>query len=99
MNIPRIDLREVFAQLRDPRNLTWKTGAVLAAVIVARVLLYRGSGGKELFFSEENAVAGNTIVGGLERVKLPTGKYPDKLALPGPTYAAATPEPVPYPHF
>jgi len=99
MKIPRIDLKEVLGQLRDPRNLTWKTGAVLAAVIVAGVLLYRGSGAKKIFFSEENAVAGNTIAGGLERFKLATGKYPDKLALLVPAYVAEIPKPVPDTNF
>lgn len=94
MKIPRVDLREILRQLRDPRSLTWKTGAVLAAAIVAVVLLYRGSGGKAIFFSEENAVAGNTIVGALEAFKRATGRYPDKLALLVPTYVAEIPKPV-----
>lgn len=93
MKLPSIDVKALLARLRDPRSLNWKTVAGIAAVVVALVLLYRGSGTKALFFSEENAAAGNTIVGGLESFKRATGRYPDKLALLSPTHIAEIPQP------
>lgn len=95
-----LSLNAIFAKLRDPRNLSWKTAAILVAVAVAVVVLYRTAGTKVTFlFSEENAVAGNTIVGGLEAFKRGTGKYPDQLALLVPTYIAEIPKPVPDTNF
>jgi len=86
--------KAVLAKLRDPRNLNWKTGAVLVAAVVALVLLYRGGGTPSVFFSEENGAAGNTIVGSLEAFKRATGRYPDKLAQLKPAYLAEIPQPV-----
>ena len=95
-----LSLNAILAKVRDPRNLSWKTAAIAAAVVVAVVVLYRATSGKvTLLFSEENAVAGNTIVGALEAFKRSAGRYPEKLALLSPTYIKEIPQPVPDTNF
>ena len=94
MKLPSIDVKALLAKLRDPRSLNWKAVTAFAIAIVVLVLIYRASGTKAIFFSEENAPAGNTIVGGLESFKRATGRYPEKLALLKPTHIAEIPQPV-----
>lgn len=85
-------MRAILARLRDPRNLNWKTVAVLAIVMVGAWLLYRKN--EPLLFSEENAPAGATITGALESFKRATGKYPEKLANLKPAHLKEIPQPV-----
>lgn len=94
---PAFDPKAIVAQLRDPRNLNWRTVAALAAVVVVFVWLYRSS--VAYFFREENAVAGSRIVGALEAFKRGTGSYPEKLALLKPDYLAEIPQPAPDSNF
>ena len=88
----RPQMKNLLAQLRDPRNLNWKTLAVVAIVIAGGALLYKK--GQPLLFSEENAPAGVTIAGALESFKRATGKYPEKLANLKPAHLKEIPQPV-----
>jgi hypothetical protein len=94
---PPLDPKAIVAQLRDPRNLNWKTVAALAGVVVALVLLYRA--GVASHFREENAPEAITIVGALEAFKRGTGHFPEKLALLKPGHLAEIPQPAPDTNF
>ena len=94
---PSLDPKAIVAKLRDLWNLNWRMVAAVAVLVVAVVLLYRSITAS--FFGEENAAAGNAIVGALEAFKRGNGRYPEKLALLTPKPLAEIPQPAPDTNF
>src|SRR5258708_31402236 len=84
-------LPRLFAHLRDPRFLNWKSGEALAGVVAAGWFLYRSTAA--VLFTEENASSGYAISVALEAYKVNAGRYPDKLAGLSPRYLADVPMP------